>query len=181
MKASCVILLGLVLAAAGVGGGARAQSLAPAEAAAAPDPERLALARRIFEAAHIRDQLKQMTGAMMPAMLQAQARAHPNLTPEQQRDLAQIVIDVQSEVMMPRLLDALAPAYARTFSLEELRTIDAFYESPAGQAIVAKGPQIFAQLGPAMRDIMPAMQAEIARRACLKFDCHADRSLSPKS
>ena len=77
------------------------------------------------------------------------------------------------DVYMPRMTDAMIPAYAETFSTDELTKLDEFYESPVGQSILAKMPVAMQKMMPVMVQLMPEMQADIVRRVCTKIDCPA--------
>jgi hypothetical protein len=90
--------------------------------------------------AQVMDMVKQQTTSMTAHMMGA------NISPEQKAsisDLQQRIFDfVESQVgwkvMQPQYVDL----YVATFSEDEIDGILAFYKSPAGQAIIAKTPEL---------------------------------------
>jgi uncharacterized protein len=65
------------------------------------------------------------------------------------------VIDAVDRIIMPEisaavpsLIEEIADEYARTLSVEDLRNIAAFYDSPSGRRLVAALPQMAARIGP---------------------------------
>jgi hypothetical protein len=87
--------------------------------------------------------------------------------------------EVLRDVVRPRLVERLAPIYAQTFTPAELQASIDFYESPAGRAIVAKGPELAQQMALAMRDIAPLARIETRKRLCSRIDCSKVPGLPP--
>jgi len=46
---------------------------------------------------------------------------------------------------MEEMLDALVPLYANTYTLEEVRQMSAFYQSPVGQKMLATTPKLMGE------------------------------------
>ena len=85
-----------------------------------------------------------------------------------------IVIQVDQDYM-PKILDATAQAYAEVFTTEELTAMDNFYESPVGQSMLAKTPQVMAKIMPKVTGFLPDMMAETQKRVCAEIDCTAQK------
>jgi hypothetical protein len=160
----------LLTLALGVPQMAAAQTAAPATSGATP--EKIALVKRYFADMHINQMIGGMLHQMMPAMLAQVRKTHPEITDAQMQGLTDAVTDSMNEYM-PKMIDAMIPVYADTFSTEELTKLDEFYESPVGQSILAKMPVAMQKATPVMMQLMPDMQADIVRRMCAKIDCTA--------
>ena len=155
---------------------------APA-ATAAPDPARLAVAKILIERfmpADRRDAMvEQMVRPIMDNAREAmfagplfesiraedpklQARIDDFMTQELENSIA------TTKAAMPALADAMARAYARRFTLEQLQALQAFFETPAGRAYVEQAPtlmsdpDILAVQRTMMTDAMAGMQSRIA-------------------
>jgi hypothetical protein len=126
------LALGLVLS---CGGPAAAQSPPPATT-----PDTLAAARELVAASRAADQLK----TLLPLIMQ-------QLKPAIVQNRAEIARDY--EAVMPTLVermtarseafaDGIAEIYSRTFTVDELRQVTAFYRSPIGQKFLEKMPVI---------------------------------------
>ena len=118
--------------------------------------------------------MDQMMGNMMhqmlPAMLAQQRKANPGLSEHD----AQIISDAVSESMsglMQKVIDRSVPLYASTFTEKELQDLVNFYDTPSGQAMLAKMPTLTTKMVPLMTDLMPDMTADVTRRICAKMDC----------
>ena len=70
------------------------------------------------------------------------------------------------------MIDRIATVYASSFSVEEMREIDAFYRKPAGQKFLEKSPAIMQQ----------AMQIgeDGSRKAAEEIKASADAKRAPK-
>jgi len=127
------VALTLLLALAGALTSALAQERPTPPAA---DSLRLAAARQLLAASGAVDI---MVGAMKANLPAAQKAAPPLPTEFWTR-----LLDTLSRGA-PELLDSVAVVYASTFSLEDLRELTAFYESPLGRRLRAAQPGILAQ------------------------------------
>ncbi len=111
------------------------------------DPDRLALAQKILEETHTQDNMSAALDAMMPAMLGAFRRQSPNLPDETYKLVEQMLSD-EMRKQLPQLTTINAQTYANHFTLDELKAIDAFYQTPAGQKIVSETPKIIRETAP---------------------------------
>lgn len=151
---------------------------APAPAAE-PSPQSLELSRRLFKAMHADSLIVQISDGMMKIM--ENERSSDNLTPEE-RDAVESSVREALAVVAPEYLEKAAHIYAETFTEDELRRTVEFYETPAGQAMLAKMPLLMPRISDAVHEIMPRMKAETLRRVCQKVDCkHDKKSVSRKS
>jgi hypothetical protein len=138
--------------------------------AAAPNPHSEALARKLFTEMHMDQVMGGMTHQMLPALLAQQRKANPNLSEHD----AQIISEAVSESMdglMQKVIDRSIPLYASTFTEKELQDLVDFYDTPSGQAMLAKMPILTTKMVPIMTDLMPEMTAEVTSRICAKMDC----------
>jgi hypothetical protein len=177
MKIWIVAALAAVLASGGVTP-ALAQA-APAPGAAKVSPRSAELVRRMYRAVHIDTTMDAMMASMMPAMTEEMTRRTPGITDEQRRLINEVVQDVMHDAT-PKILDRLIPAYAATFTDEELKAVVDFYESPAGVAIVTKMPLMAPRTAELMREMMPEIETEMVTRFCAKVNCNVTPARTPK-
>jgi hypothetical protein len=144
-------------------------------------PAKLALVRRYLQAIHYERLVDQLLSAMLPVVAENLARQHPDLSSDKQKVIVDVVRGVMREKVTPQILERLAPIYAATFTEPELRAIVDFYESPAGQAVMAKAPALAPQGALILRSLLPEMQAEVARRLCEQLRCNAAPAAKPKA
>lgn len=143
----------------------------PGRLAHADDASRRAKVAELFEVMH----LDQMMSQMMP-MVMNQARAMmeqqmgTSLTDDQKQKLAElqdrVSAVVQEQMSWPKLEPEMIDVYAETYTEPEIDGILAFYRSPAGQAMLAKTPQLatrsMAITQSRMQVVMPQIQKIIA-------------------
>ena len=142
-----------------------AASGAQAQTAAAPvDPQRLAIAKQIFEAQGGVKNAAAMVKTMQSAML---ANAP---TPEIKQRLT-AAMDTMTSAVLPRLFDELAGYYAADFTADQLKDILAFYQTPTGRALLANSPILAQQVGGTMARIMPRMQLSVLDKVCSTGPC----------
>ncbi len=127
----------LVLAAALVfgGGTARAQT-----------PESQALAEQLLVLMKMPETLEQTFVAMrkvMPAQLAQMSKAMGEELPPEATQQADKTMQVMSEELRwEKMKEDYVGLYATTFTPEELQGLITFYQSPAGQAFIAKQPAL---------------------------------------
>ena len=108
--------------------------------AQSPAPDTMSAARELVTTMRTADQFK----AIMPVIIQNLKPAIVQNRPEVARDL-DAVMPLMLEGMSARvneIVDEITALYARTFSVEELNAITAFYRSPVGQKFLLKLPAI---------------------------------------
>jgi hypothetical protein len=114
-------------------------SVAPARPQS-PSADTMAAARELVVASRAGDQMK----TLLPLIVQQIKPLIMQRRPEAERDFDQI-IPLMLEAMNAQLgafTEALAVIYARNFTTNELRQIQAFYHTPAGQKLLEKMPVI---------------------------------------
>ena len=111
--------------------------------AQSPSPESMAAARNLVTTLKLSDQYK----ALLPAIL---LRIKPVVVqdrPEIERDY-DAMTPAATQAYTPyynAMIESIATVYASSFSVEEMRDIDAFYRKPAGQKFLEKSPAIMRQ------------------------------------
>lgn len=161
---------------------------ATAQTAVAPEPDaaRLVEARKLLDVILPPEARERMFRSMMTAMMANMTKAlreDPNLAKVLGdvavqdafgRAIARQQQTMTDELMtnLPAMFEAMSRAYARRFSVDELRQIGAFFATPAGRAYstnaaeIMSDPDIAAWQGQLMRKqmaLMPAMMDEIKR------------------
>ncbi|MDV6331369.1 DUF2059 domain-containing protein [Asticcacaulis sp. 201] len=157
--------------------GAATSNAEPVKAAAASNvptsdisPAKLALLKRLDQAMDFDGMMKKMYEQMMPAMFQSLRQSNPKITDQQVQDVTQVTISVTTKYT-PRMKDEMFRAYAKVFTEEELNSMVVFYESPNGQAVLKKLPQVMQEFMPAMSSLMPDMMKDIQKGLCDKGLC----------
>ncbi len=115
-----------------------ATSVAPSRAA---DTQALQLAHQILEATHSSAMADQMLSQMMDGMAGSLNQANPGRQAEVQAVLNDVVA-TEFRRATPDLIEQNAQAYADTFSLDELKQIVAFYQTPLGHTMADKQPAL---------------------------------------
>jgi len=127
-----------------------------------PPSEALAAARDLVVTMKLSDQYK----AMLPTILLGLKPVLTQDRPEIERDY-----DAMGAMMVDTfvpfynaMLDAAAAVYADSFTIEELRQIEAFYRLPAGQKLLEKSPALAQLRDAAVQDISRKAADEIKAR-----------------
>lgn len=164
----------------------------PPPAVAEPAPENLAIAREIVDLAmppdNRRAMMEQMSDTLFAQMRDGLFRSigdRSNPATQQifDRYLEQYrrLSNELSNDSTPAMMEAVARAYARQFSLDDLRQIHAFISTPAGtryfrqathlfsdpdvaEANRAYAARLFAALQPMMAELQREVEAEVTRR-----------------
>lgn len=143
---------------------------AGALAAPAPDAERLGAARAMLKAMQIERQLDAMSGAMGDALAKQFAHTSTSRNPRVfEIAMSESMAAMKESATRPGgLIDTIVEAYAQRFSVDELRQIRAFHESPVGQHLLQATPELMQQvMGQAMktsRDMVPRICARVKSR-----------------
>jgi hypothetical protein len=111
------------------------------------DPERLALAQKILAETHTQDNMSAMIDTMLPTMVAAFRRQSPNLPEDTYKMVGQMLAD-EMRKELPSFVQANAQIYANHFTLDDLKALDTFYQSPVGQKFVSETPKIFRETLP---------------------------------
>ena len=136
------------------------------------DPQRLAEAKALIKAQEIDKQLDQLITVMAQTLTQqiAQSGGAAGRNPR----VAQIVVGESmamsrdNAVKPGGLLDTVVLVYAERFSLDELRELRAFYESPVSKRLQEETPsmmqRVIQQSVTMSRDMMPGLCARVKLR-----------------
>ena len=144
------IVSGIVL---GLTCGARAET---------PSPDALTAARSLVTTLRLSDRYK----ALLPAILLSLKPALVQDRPEIERDydaMTTMIADVYTP-FYNAMLDNAATIYASTFTVDEMRQIEAFYRLPVGQKFLHAQPAIVQQSSEAAQDISRRAAEEIRSR-----------------
>ena len=134
---------------------------------AAPSEKQLALAKRYVEAAHMADSVSSMMKQLRP-MLMSQAEAQMDAS---QKKVLGDAFDVAYQHYLQSYLTRVTPILAETYTEDELNGIVAFYESPVGQAMLAKSPALQQKLVPVAMDLVPDLQDDLKAEVCAHVGC----------
>jgi uncharacterized protein len=111
--------------------------------ATSPAPENLAAARLLISAMKVPDQLKAKVSALIAALKPKIVQNRPEV--EKQYDAMMPTFQQQAMQRVDELTEAVATIYARSFTVDELHVIAAFYGTPTGQKLTEVTPTINAQ------------------------------------
>lgn len=145
--------------------GAAQESAPPAAAAPAaspPSPEAMALARR----AAARDDFLVMIQSVAGGQIGEVQKGMGDLTPAEKAKVEEIGKRKMDEGI-DRVVDRLAQVYAKEFSLEDLRAIDAFLQTPAGKAYSERLLPTLTVVGEAMKGF--DFKREVRAQACTEI------------
>lgn len=124
------------------------------EATARPDIDELFTVMRVEQNIQVAmNQVKQML-PKMAADAAKQSSATPADTAQVERAQKKALEVVEKEFSWAELKPDLTKVYAETFTPEEIKSITAFYKSPAGQNFLNKQPEL-------MQKTMTVMQAKM--------------------
>ena len=148
--------------------------LAQPATGAAPSAHQMEVARELIEVSGAKRMYATAIGPMMNQMMNASVKSDD---PDKARmsEAVQAAMRDSMNSFFPKLLDASADAYARTYSEEEMEGIIAFYKSPAGQAMLAKAPQLAQNIGQVMIPMLPQLKRDMINDLCDRISCTADK------
>ena len=182
MKRFFVIALGALCLSGGLAQAQAQTSATPASAApvSKATPATRALAERYFEVVHYDKMLNQMMKGMMPAMIEAMRRQTPDVTEAQGQIFSDVALEA-SQDMFRRMKAPMLDAMAEVFTEQELRDLIAFYQTPTGQALLAKTPELTQRMAADMPAIMGDMQAEMHAKLCARMTCAGAKDAGSKT
>jgi hypothetical protein len=137
---------------------------AHAQTSVAVEPQRLALAKQIFEAQGGAQNAEAVMRSMEKSMIDSAQ------TPQAKQLMAD-AMDVMGKEFLPHMFEDMAAFYAQDFTEGELKDILAFYSSPAGQALRAKQPMLAQQVGGTVARMIPRLQLRILEKVCSQTEC----------
>ncbi len=125
---------------------------------------KLALAREAISAMQA-DKMFDGMAAQMKQMATQQMRLPPTATPEQ----AQKFEEMQGKIMDLAMNEAKAVVgkmdaiYAAVYNEAELKAMVAFFKSPEGQSMMAKQPQVMAQMMPLVQEMQQTLMPKVQK------------------
>jgi len=166
--------LGLALAGLGwavaLAGTAAAQAPAAAPSSKAQlDPQRLAIARQIFDVVGAAN-LQSMSRALVANMEGAMLKNANGLDAERKQAMVDAVSDSVTFIM-PKAIDATVDAMAEDFDTAQLKDVLAFYTSPTGRVMISKMPLVMQQTSATLFAQLPEMVHQMEVRYCAKVTC----------
>jgi hypothetical protein len=145
-------------------------SSAPSQDSAPASPEAKALVKRLFAAIHIDELMKTVMHNLIPMEADQLTRENPELTADQKAAIVSVVEQATDE-WTPTYFDRMTSVYANTFSVEELKAMIDFYESPMGQSITTKTATLAPAATQIAEQLMPQYQALVTKHLCERLDC----------
>jgi uncharacterized protein len=144
----------------------------PIAHAADVDPARLAEARAIVKAMELDKQLDQMVGVMSQALSQrlAQAGGVAGSNPRVTQVIVgeSMAMSRENAVRPGGLIDTVIQVYAEKFTLDELRQIRAFHETPVAKKLQDTTPELMQRvIQQSMirnKEMLPGLCARVKRR-----------------
>lgn len=143
------------------------------------DPERVRLARDLIVKLDVDTLINTMLGSMLDSVRPKDA----SLTAGQREELNNIFnsMKVGFGRLLPEMKDVMVLLYAQNFTAKELSDINAFYDTPAGKALVERQPAITAHSLPLIMAIIPKVADYAEEDYCSRITCgEADRQIFAK-
>jgi uncharacterized protein len=109
-------------------------------AAQAPSPEALAAARELVAASHAADNFKTLLPLLMQQLKPAIVQGRAEVARDYDAVMPQLIEGMSART--DAFVEGIATIYARTFTVDEMRQVTAFYLGPVGQRLVEKLPTI---------------------------------------
>lgn len=146
----------------------------PAAASAEPTAKALALTKRMVEAMHVEDNMVPMMRAMTRQQFDGVFAQQKGLNDQQKAAMSRALSETMDETfsggLMQKMMEKLIPAYAEVYTEEELQALVDFYESPVGQSVLKKMPELGAVAGKSISEMMPGMMADMTARLSKKLE-----------
>lgn len=160
---------------------------------AAPDPDRVAVARQIVAIVLPPDRAMAIMGSITDSVMRPiEAQMHTQLGTDDPglnaifNDFLRTIpgsLRATIEPMMPDMVEAMAQAYARTFTREELAQVLAFGQTPAGAKYLSRASDLvkdasvqafYARLVPAIQAQQAPLVADFKRKLSDYLAAHPD-------
>ena len=97
------------------------------------------------------------------ANMEEEAKRH-NATPEELRLAMKVAAETTATITREQLVEAMAEGYAVSLSLDELKGVLAFYESPAGKALRREQDRINQETSAQMRILVAGWTKDMTAR-----------------
>lgn len=162
--------VGLLLSpAAGFAQSAHAPAVAAAPVADAASARKLELARRYFSALHYEETMSSMLEGLDPLL--AMGDEFRDEADQADSEAMRAASRDAMVALTPKLIEGMTPIVAGLFTEPELEALVAFYESPVGQSVIKKAPQMMEPTSKLMMSLMPGYLTDVLDRYCAKATC----------
>jgi len=121
------------------------QASTAAQQAAKADPARLAEARKLMELTASDKIVDQIMGLAFGQVAQLMVRMKPEKQKEIMAIIKKLAAEMSTGARKQELRNTIAEIYARELSLEDLKKLNAFYQTDTGRRFIEKMPTIMAQ------------------------------------
>ena len=108
-----------------------------------PPAENLAAARELIQVTNATEQFKAVLPTLFQNLKAVVVQNRPDV--EKQYDAMVPIFNQKAAQRLDELSNAMATIYARTFTIDELHDITAFYRSATGQKFIQRQPSIVQQ------------------------------------
>lgn len=125
-------------------------------------PESTAAAKELIDTINLANQFKNLMPVIMQNLKPAIVQGRSNVDRDYDAMVPAMLEAFQARI--GELTDALAIIYSSNFSAEELRTVTAFYKTPAGQKFLQKQPVLVQQTMTAGQKFGQSVAADMQKR-----------------
>jgi hypothetical protein len=139
-----------------------------------PDPAAMTEARALMAKTGADGIARQMLGIMKPQMQMMLLQMNPDKAAAVMAILDLMVAEF--ELRIPDLVDRSAALYVDQFSLEDLKQLNAFYDSPLGRKLIEKMPALVEQSNVMAQAFASELVRDVARKLAPEFE---KRQLKP--
>ena len=128
--------------------------------------EKRDLARQVVSATDLDATMRQAMDSMIPMLSQMITQSEPHAEEAQVREMLEETTKLMWETFpMAEIKETAVSVYEELFTLEELKDLLAFYQSPTGKTFAAKQPQLMKLTGEKMQPIMGAWFPKFQQQA----------------
>lgn len=137
-------------------------------------PEKIADIKKLFVVSKADAAMQEVIDASVAQGRIFAERQGVKLTPETQKIMDKVMRDLYTEKILGPggAMDQLIPAYAKTFTHEEIRQYLAFYETPLGRKIADTTPQLTKSESDIFTGVALGIMAEFPTRLVAAFKEH---------
>jgi hypothetical protein len=138
----------------------------PAMAQAAPSERAIALSERYLKAIHVDAMMEQSLNAFDPRlMFKGEMAKNEDLTAMYEASQA------ATRKLLPKIATRMGPLIAEIYSEDELQAMVDFYESPVGQSILAKTPEMTKAVMTMTYELIPELMTGMVDDYCVRRSC----------
>lgn len=136
--------------------------------AAPPSPRQMELTRR-YLVLSMSDQFETAIRQMVVDQMEMDQTAR-DLPTEDRRFMIDLTAELTTD-MIPQMIKAMIPVYARTFTEAELEAMLAFYDTEFGRLVLEKTMLAMPEANRAAMTVVPRMLDKMAARICQHYGC----------